>query len=107
MNKFEVYTEDLTTYANNLSYYDSEADKFGNLIGQSDVSNEAWGIIGVFCKDGYTDKLGLLRDLLGEMKEGLETLTEKITTAARVYDGMEEDTAMSFGEHQATIDGPN
>lgn len=105
-DKYEVYTEDLKTYANNLPFYTSEADKFGNLIDQADVTNEAWGVIGLFCKESYTSKLTELRELLADMKEGVETLTDKITTAAQVYDGMEEDTATSFGSHEATIDGP-
>ena len=40
------------------------------------------------------------------MKKGVETFTEKLNTAAKVYEGMEDDTSMSFGGHQTTIDGP-
>jgi len=96
----------LDTYAKNLGYYSSEADKFGALIDQADVSNEAWGIIGSHYKSTYTERLTELRELLAEMKEGVETLADKIATAAKVYKGMEDDTAMTFGQHQAQIDGP-
>lgn len=96
----------LQTYAKNLSYYTSEADTFGALIDQADVSNEAWGIIGSHYKEQYTSKLAELRDLLGVMKEGVEALADKITTAAKVYQGMEDDTSMTFGRFEAKIDGP-
>lgn len=102
----KVDVGELETYTKNLSYYSSEADKFGRLVDQADVSNESWGVIGLFCKQSYTDKLTELRDLLAEMKEGVETLTDKLSTAAQVYKGMEEDTAMTFGRHKTTIDGP-
>jgi hypothetical protein len=96
----------LTNYARQLGYYEGEADKFGNLIDQADVTNEAWGLIGVWAKKDYTDKLGELRDLLAEMKEGVETLTSKMTDTAEVYQGNEDDTTIYFGRHQAYLDGP-
>ncbi|MFO7192485.1 MULTISPECIES: type VII secretion target [Thermocrispum] len=100
-----VNTPELRTYAKNLSYYTSEADKFGALIDQADVTNEAWGIIGSHFKHQYTDRLAELRDLLAEMKEGVETLADKITAAANVYDSNEEASVIQFGKHEATIDG--
>lgn len=96
----------LKTYANNLDFYNSEADKFGGLVDQADVSNESWGLIGLYCKQFYTEKLAELRDLMGEMKEGVDSLSEKITTAASIYDGMEADATMTFGAHEAEVDGP-
>lgn len=101
-----VDTAALKTYANNLSYYTSEADKFGNLVDQADVTNESWGLIGLYCKQFYTEKLAELRDLLGDMKEGVEALTDKVNQAATIYDGMEDDAAIKFGQHQAQVDGP-
>lgn len=103
---YGVNTAELNTYANNLSYYTSEADKFGHLVDQADVSNESWGLIGLYCKQFYTEKLAELRDLLGEMKEGVDSLSDKITTAAKIYDGMEADATMTFGAHEAEVDGP-
>lgn len=103
---YAVDTAALKTYSNNLSYYSSEADKFGALIDQADVTNEAWGIIGSHYKQDYTSKLAELRELLNEMREGVETLVDKISTAAKIYDGMEDDASMTFGRHQAEIDGP-
>lgn len=96
----------LKTYASNLDFYNTEADKFGNLVDQADVTNESWGLIGLYCKQFYTEKLAELRDLLGEMKQGVDSLGEKITTAASIYDGMEDDATMTFGAHEAEIDGP-
>lgn len=96
----------LKTYANNLSYYNGEADKFGNLVDQADVSNESWGVIGLFVKQTYTEKLTELRDLLNEMKEGVDALTDKIGQAAKIYEGMENDASIQFGQHQAEVDGP-
>lgn len=102
----QVDTAALTSYAKNLGFYGTEADKFGALIDQADVTNEAWGVMGVWAKKSYTDHLTELRDLLAEMKEGVETLTTKISDTAAVYQGQEDDTVITFGQHQAMIDGP-
>lgn len=96
----------LKTYANNLDFYNTEADKFGKLVDQADVTDESWGLIGLVAKQTYTSKLAELRDLMEKMKEGVDSLTEKVNTAAAIYQGNEDDAAMTFGQHEATIDGP-
>jgi hypothetical protein len=102
----QVNVEALTAYAKQLGYYEGEADKFGNLVDQADVTNEAWGVMGVWAKQSYAEKLGELRSLLAEMKEGVAALTTKISDTAAVYQGQEDDTVIRFGQHQAMIDGP-
>jgi hypothetical protein len=96
----------LTAYAGQLGYYGDEADKFGSLVDQADVTNEAWGVMGAWAKKSYTDRLGELRSLLADMKEGVETLAAKLNDTAAVYQGVEEDHVIRFGEHEAMIDGP-
>ncbi|TCO62936.1 WXG100 family type VII secretion target [Actinocrispum wychmicini] len=96
----------LTAYARQLGYYETEADKFGGAIDQADVTNEAWGLIGVWAKKSYTDRLTELRSLLDEMKQGVDTLTSKISESAAIYQGAEDDKVITFGQHEATIDGP-
>jgi hypothetical protein len=96
----------LTNYAGQLGFYGTEADKFGTLVDQADVTDEAWGVVGIWAKKSYTDRLEELRSLLAEMKEGVETLTTKISDTAAVYQGQEEDTVIRFGQHEAMIDGP-
>ena len=96
----------LSNYATQLGYYSSEADKFGGLVDQADVTNEAWGLIGVWAKQSYTDKLTELRSLLDEMKQGVGDLTAKVTESVAVYQGNEDDKVIEFGQYEATIDGP-
>lgn len=96
----------LKTYAGNLDFYTSEADKFGKLVDQSEVPEKAWGLVGLHAKGTYTEKLHELEELLATMKKGVESFTTKLNTAAKVYEGMENDTSISFGGHSATVDGP-
>jgi uncharacterized protein YukE len=96
----------LRTYAKNLNFYQSEADNFGRLVDQADVSNTAWGVVGIWAKQSYTDKLNDLRSLLGEMKEGVDALTDKLIQTANTYQGVEDDAVIRFGAHEAHIDGP-
>src|SRR5690606_26769973 len=67
-NGYNVDIPALKTYANNLSFYTSEADKFGTLIDQAEVPEKAWGLVGLFAKQTYSEKLKELEDLLGQMK---------------------------------------
>ena len=50
----QVDVSALSAYAGQLGYYEQEADKFGNLVDAADVTNEAWGVVGIFAKQGYT-----------------------------------------------------
>ncbi|OLF15362.1 hypothetical protein [Actinophytocola xanthii] len=94
----------LTAYARQLGYYEGEADKFGNLIDAADVTNEAWGIIGSFAKQGYTDRLAELRSLLEDMKSGVDALTTKIDQSAQMYQGIEDAGTVRFGQYEAQIE---
>jgi hypothetical protein len=105
-DRIQVDVAALTGYARQLGYYETEADKFGALVDRADVTNEAWGVVGIWAKQSYADRLGELRSLLAEMKEGVATLTTKIADTAAVYQGQEDDTVVRFGQHEAMIDGP-
>lgn len=101
-----VNTKALHQYAQDLGAYKTEADEFGKLIDQADVTDESWGLIGLAVKQTYTDKLTELRDLLDRMREGVDAFTDKIDRAAEIYDGHEKDATIKLGKYQAEIDGP-
>lgn len=103
---YQVDIPALRTYSKNLGFYEEEADAFGRLVDQADVTNESWGLIGLAVKEQYTDKLRELRELLDTMKQGVQTFSDKINAAATIYQGAEDDAKMSFGQHEALIDGP-
>lgn len=103
---YKVDIPALKTYADNLSFYETEADKFGKLIDQAEVPEKAWGLVGLYAKNTYSEKLKELEELLGLMKTGVQNFSEKLTTAAQIYQGNEDDATMSFGGHSATVDGP-
>jgi hypothetical protein len=94
----------ISAYAGQLGYYEQEADKFGNLVDAADVSNEAWGIVGIFAKQGYTDRLAELRSLMNDMKNGVDSLITKVTQSAQMYQGLEDAGTIRFGQHEAQIE---
>lgn len=101
-----VNTQALTDYAKNLGYYKEEAGKFGDLVDQADVTDKSWGLIGLAVKQTYTGKLAELRELLELMKTGVDAYSGKLTQAASIYNGFENDVTMTLGKYEATIDGP-
>ncbi|TCO58287.1 hypothetical protein [Actinocrispum wychmicini] len=101
-----VDVQALTAYAKQLDYYETEADKFGRLVDTADVTNEAWGVVGIWAKKGYTDRLAELRSLMDEMKDGVQALSAKVAESANIYQGNEDDKVIMFGSHEAMIDGP-
>ncbi|CAM3060117.1 hypothetical protein SAXI111661_16460 [Saccharomonospora xinjiangensis] len=110
MSGIQTNIEAISEYARQLPFYEGEADKFRDLIDTADVTDEAWGIMGVFAKQGYTDRLEELRSLLEELKNGVDGFITKLNKAAEMYQGAEDVGTITFGQHQAQIDaagGPN
>ncbi|MCT2582223.1 hypothetical protein [Actinophytocola gossypii] len=94
----------LSAYGRQLGYYEDEADKFGNLIDAADVTDEAWGVVGAFAKQGYTDRLAELRSLLDDMRNGVDALVTKVDQSARMYQGVEDAGTITFGRYEAQIE---
>jgi uncharacterized protein YukE len=94
----------ISGYARQLPFYEQEADKFGALIDAADVTNEAWGVIGIFAKQGYTERLAELRSLLADMKDGVDSLSTKLNQSAEMYQGADDAGKITFGRYQAEIE---
>lgn len=94
----------ISGYARQLPFYEQEADKFGRLIDAADVTDEAWGVVGIFAKQGYAERLGELRSLLTDLKDGVDGFVTKLTKAAEMYQGAEDAGKIAFGQYQAEID---
>lgn len=94
----------LSAYAGQLGYYEQEAERFGGVIDTADVTNEAWGVVGIWAKQGYTERLAELRSLLDDMKSGVDALITKVNQSAEMYQGTEEAGVVRFGQHQAEIE---
>ncbi|QWF79683.1 type VII secretion target [Amycolatopsis sp. CA-230715] len=101
-----VDTAALKKYSQDLGYYHGEAEKFGKLVDQADVTDKSWGLIGLAVKETYTGKLSELRELLEAMKTGVDAFSAKLTKAAEIYDGNDNDAALMLGKYKAEIDGP-
>jgi hypothetical protein len=94
----------ISAYARQLPYYEQEADKFGAKIDAADVTDQAWGLVGLFAKQGYTERLTELRSLLTDLKDGVDGFTAKLTRAAEMYQGVEDAGKVTFGRYEAEID---
>ncbi len=104
MADIQANLDAISGYARQLPFYEQEADKFGAKIDAADVSDEAWGVVGIFAKQGYTDRLGELRSLLTDMKDGVDGFVTKLNKAAEMYKGVEEAGKIEFGRHEGEID---
>ena len=68
------------------------------LVSQADVGDESWGIVGLFVHGKYTEMLGDLHSLLGDMSEGLQSGADKMTETADLYQGIEDAIAQVFND---------
>jgi hypothetical protein len=93
---FKVHTAGLDTYSGTLSGDKALVSEVSGLVGQSDVGDQSWGIVGLFVKSKYTDMLGDLNDLLKDMGDGLQHGSEKVTECAKVYRDIETKLAQIF-----------
>ncbi|WP_028847109.1 MULTISPECIES: type VII secretion target [Thermocrispum] len=94
---FVVDAEVMKNFATkDLPQYTEQAGKFMELVDKADVSNESWGAVGLFTKQGYTNMLGSLKGLLDQMQEGCRQAGEKFSAAARVYTETDDEIAGAF-----------
>lgn len=94
----------LTKYRDDLkSNKDSVAQVTGK-VGEADVGDESWGIVGLFVKHKYTDMLNDLKDLLKEMEDGLESASEKIGAAAQAYQDRDDAHKQSLAKIVKELD---
>ena len=95
---FHVDLEGIDGYATKLSGDTALASEVSGLVAQSDVGDQSWGVVGLFVKSRYTEMLGDLNDLLGDMKDGLESGAEKMTACATTYRDIDTAIAKIFND---------
>jgi len=103
---YQVEVDALREYVGVLGKYKDQGAKFTEKVGQADVGDKSWGVVGLFTKRGYDETLHELRDLLASMAEGLTSAQGKFTDAANVYQGTEDDHTAFFGQVEVLLDGP-
>lgn len=91
MTGFHVEVGELRKYSGDLAGDKNDVKRVSDLVGQADVGDESWGIVGLFVKQKYTDMLQDLQDLLTDMQNGLQAASDKISSAADIYAQTEDD----------------
>jgi hypothetical protein len=103
---YQVQVDALHKYVGDLGKYQDQSAKITEKAGQADVGDKSWGVVGIFTKGGYDDTLRELRELLGSIADGLTSAQAKLTDAANVYQGVEDDHKTFFGQVEVLLDGP-
>ncbi|MEU8634694.1 hypothetical protein AB0C38_21165 [Amycolatopsis sp. NPDC048633] len=103
---YQVEVDALRKYVGDLGKYQEQGAKITEKVGQADVGDKSWGVVGVFTKGGYDETLRELQDLLKSMADGLTSAQGKFTEAANVYQGVEDDHTTFFGQLEVLLDGP-
>lgn len=102
---FKVDLKGIDKCAEKLSGDQALVSEVSGLVGQSDVGDESWGIVGLFVKSTYSGMLGDLNDLLGDMNEGLAAGAEKMTGCGETYRTIDEGIAKVFTDALAEMEG--
>ena len=103
---YRVEVEALHKYVGDLEKYRDQGTKITEKAAQADVGGKSWGVVGIFTKGGYDDTLRELHSLLTSIADGLASAQAKLTDAANVYQGVEDDHKTFFGQVEALLDGP-
>lgn len=104
MTGYTLELEDLYAYAGKLIAQKSVVGEIDGLVGQADVGDESWGVVGLFVKQSYTDMLRDLQDLLKEMQDGLQSGADKFTGAAASYAAREDEVKQLLDKLLVRID---
>lgn len=97
-NGYNVSVAGVRDYSSALADDKALVSEVQGLVGQADVGNESWGIVGLFVHSQYTEMLGDLNTLLGDMSDGLQSGSEKMTETADLYQSIEDNLASAFDD---------
>jgi hypothetical protein len=95
---FHVDLKGIDGHATKLTGDMDLVTEVSGLVAQSDVGDQSWGVVGLFVKSKYTEMLGDLNELLGDMKEGLRSGAEKMTACAQTYRDIDTAIAKVFND---------
>jgi arginine decarboxylase-like protein len=95
---FNVNVPGVRDYSATLADEKATVSEIDGLVSQADVGNESWGIVGLFVHGKYTEMLGDLHSLLGDMSDGLQAGADKMTETADLYQGIEDAIAQIFND---------
>lgn len=107
MGDFHVDLSGVDNYSSTLTGDKALVSEVSGLVAQSDVGDQSWGIVGLFVKSKYTEMLGDLNDLLGDMTDGLQSGAEKMAACAKEYRDIEDAIAKIFNDGTAALKGGN
>ena len=95
---FAVNLDGVNSYSGTLTDDKALVAEVSGLVAQSDVGDESWGIVGLFVHGTYTEMLGDLHSLLGDMSEGMQSGADKMTETADLYQSIEDAIAQIFND---------
>ncbi|GGU74130.1 WXG100 family type VII secretion target [Lentzea flava] len=104
MSGFDVNPDELTQFAGMLDAQRDTAAAIAGLVGKADVGNKSWGVVGIFVKSSYTEKLNELKELFTDLQNGLQSGAEKFRGTAQGYREQEEALKAIFNGIQVEID---
>jgi hypothetical protein len=95
----------LRAYSDSVGQYENQAETFGDMVGQADVGDESWGVVGILTKSQYTEALGELQELLRAMRDGLQASAAKVAATADQYDAIEDHVEAKLREIMSGLAG--
>lgn len=93
---FDVDAAALKFYADTMSRYAGQTKAFGEAIGQADVGDASWGVVGLFAKDKYTDTIENLHEFVRSAEGFANGLEERMRAAGVAYDEMDGTTVQQM-----------
>jgi hypothetical protein len=103
---FDVDIQQLRDFSGKLSGHKTDVNQVKSLVGQADVGDQSWGVVGLFVFDKYKSMLGDLNMLMGAMESGLQIGSEKFTSAADIYQQTEDDHEKTWKDLTGHLDVP-
>ncbi|MEY7972082.1 type VII secretion target [Saccharomonospora xinjiangensis] len=107
MSGYSVTPEHLDSYSQRLTGHMSAVERVKGMVEESDVSDESWGVVGLLVKGQYTDMLGDFNSLLDELRNGLQSGSDKIKNAAERYRTAEQENQRRLKEILSQLNAVN
>lgn len=102
---FAVDVAALRNYRSDLSRYEEQTARLSGQVAEADVTNESWGVVGLFVLEQYNETLGKLREHLAQMAGFLGAVGERVHETANSYQRDELETERRLAALVRRLDG--
>lgn len=102
---YETDVDALRRFGRDLETFQNTAGRLAERIGGADVTDTAWGVVGLVVKEIYSRVLGESQDYLGGMEQRITEVADLLIKSANEYQDTDVETKQRIAEILGDLEG--